>query len=379
MNNQWFIRYYEKNNISLLKRGKIFVLTGPRRTGKTELINKITSSFKGKFFMGTGDDMRLREILSSQYLQQILVNLGDYDLVFIDEAQRIPEVGIGLKLLIDHKPEMVIVITGSSSFSLTKSTGEPLTGRQIVRKLFPVSVLELYGQFGGMYIEENLEELLIFGSYPEVLKSSGKQEKIEYLNMLRDSYLLKDLFELEHVRYRGKLFNLLKMLAFQIGNEVSLNELSNKLDIAKQSVERYLELLEQAFIIIKVRGFSRNLRNEVTKTARYYFYDNGVRNALINNFNDLSTRNDIGMLRENFLFVERLKKQEYKRLYSNNYFWRTYDKKEIDMIEEREGKLFAYELKFSDKKAKIPDSWKQAYPESETEVISRKNYLEFLI
>jgi len=229
-----------------------------------------------------------------------------------------------------------------------------------------------------MYVQERLEDLMIFGSYPEVLKSLNGEGKIEYLLTLRDSYLLKDVFEMEQVRYPSKVFDLLKLLAFQIGNEVSLNELSNKLGIAKQSVERYLELLEKAFVIVKVNGFSRNLRNEVTKTARYYFYDNGIRNAIINNFNDLTTRNDTGMLWENFLFIERLKKQEYKRIFSTNYFWRTYDKKEIDLIEERQGKLYAYEFKYSRSKAKIPLAWKAAYPDSESYIISRDNYLEFL-
>lgn len=378
-NKQWFNRVYENERDNLLEPGKVFVLTGPRRTGKTELIKHFLSSLSGNIYKGTGDDMRLREVLSSQYLQNINTHFGGYDCIFIDEAQRIPEIGYGLKLLIDHNPEKIVVITGSSSFALAKQTGEPLTGRQIVRKLYPVSVLELNSQFGGMFVDERLEELLIFGSYPELLKKSARNEKIEYLVTLRDSYLLKDIFELEQLRYQGKLFDLLKMLAFQIGNEVSLNELSNKLDMAKQSIERYLDLLEKTFIIIKVRGFSRNLRNEVTKTARYYFYDNGVRNALINNFNDLSSRNDLGMLWENFLFIERLKKQEYRRMFSNNYFWRTYDKKEIDLIEEREGKLHAYEFKYSDRKVRIPKAWKLAYPDSETKIVSRNNYLEFLV
>ena len=379
MDNIWYNRFYEKNASSILKKGKVFVLTGPRRTGKTELINKLISEKGGKMFSGTGDDMRLREILSSQYLEQIKLNLGAYDVVFIDEAQKIPELGMGLKLLIDHSPEMILVITGSSSFSLSKSTGEPLTGRQIIRQLFPVSVLELFNQFGGMYIQEMLEELMIFGSYPEVLKSLNREDKIEYLISLRDSYLLKDIFEMEQVRYPAKVFDLLKLLAFQIGNEVSLNELSNTLGIAKQSVERYLYLLEKAFVIIKVKGFARNLRKEITKTSRYYFYDNGIRNALISNFNDLTTRNDIGMLWENFLFIERIKKQEYKRIYSNNYFWRTYDKKEVDMVEERDGKLFAYEFKYSAKKSKIPLAWKTSYPDSDSSIISKDNFLDFLI
>ena len=229
-----------------------------------------------------------------------------------------------------------------------------------------------------MYTQEMLEELMIFGSYPEVLKSLNREDKIEYLISLRDSYLLKDIFEMEQVRYPAKVFDLLKLLAFQIGNEVSLNELSNTLGIAKQSVERYLYLLEKAFVIIKVNGFARNLRKEITKTSRYYFYDNGIRNALISNFNDLTTRNDIGMLWENFLFIERIKKQEYMRIFSNNYFWRTYDKKEIDLIEERDGKLYAYEFKYSARKAKIPLAWKTSYPDSDSSIISRDNFMDFL-
>jgi len=219
--NQWYTRVYEKEEVRLLEPGKVFVLTGPRRTGKTELIKHLLFSLTGNIYQGTGDDMRLREVLSSQYLQRINTYFGGYDCVFIDEAQRIPEVGSGLKLLIDHNPQMIVVITGSSSFSLSRQTGEPLTGRQIVRKLFPISVLELYSQFGGMFVDERLEELMIFGSYPELLKRTGRNGKIEYLVTLRDSYLLKDIFELEQLRYQGKLFDLLKMLAFQIGNEVS--------------------------------------------------------------------------------------------------------------------------------------------------------------
>jgi len=351
---KWYKRYLEFHEVDFLKKGKVFILYGPRRVGKTELIKKYISDFDGKIYSGTGDNQELREILSSQRLSRITSFLGNYDLLFIDEAQRIPEIGMGLKLLVDHFPEMKIIATGSSSFDLSNKLGEPLTGRNITRLLFPVSIFELYHQFGGMHILQMLENLLIFGSYPETLNATSVKEITEYLISLRDAYLFKDILELENIRNPSKLTDLLKLLAFQIGQEVSLNELSNNLGIAKQSVERYLDLLEKSFIIKKVGGFSRNLRKEVVKTNRYYFWDNGIRNAVINNFNLPDQRNDKGMLWENFLFIERLKSKEYKRIYSNDYFWRTYDQQEIDLVEEREGQLFGYEFKYAPRKKKIP-------------------------
>lgn len=374
----WYERYLEFQESNFLKKGKVSILYGPRRVGKTELIKKLISTQKGKIYSGTGDNLELREILSSQRLSRITSLLGSYEILFIDEAQRIPDIGLTLKLLIDNFPEMIIIATGSSSFDLSSQLGEPLTGRNITRILFPVSVFELNQQFGGMSVLDMLEDLTIFGSYPETLNAQSQKDKIEYLFSLRDAYLFKDILELDSIRNPSKLTDLLKLLAFQIGQEVSLTELGNNLGIAKQSVERYLDLLEKAFIIIKVGGFSRNLRKEVVKTSRYYFWDNGIRNALINNFNPLEQRNDKGMLWENFLFIERLKTKEYKRIFSNDYFWRTYDKQEIDLVEEREGQLFGYEFKLPPKKTKIPKTWEKTYPEAEYQVISRENFLEFL-
>jgi len=379
MESSWYSRYLELQTESILKKGKVFVLYGPRRVGKTELIRKIVSGFDGKIFSGTGDNQEVRELLSSQKLSQLQTAFGSYQLIFIDEAQRIPAVGFALKLLIDHFPEMIIVVTGSSSFDLSNKIGEPLTGRNTLRNLFPISILELYNQLGGMFVLQKLEDLLIFGTYPEVLTANSANDKKEYLIAIRDAYLFKDILELESIRNPAKLTDLLKLLAFQIGQEVSLNELSNNLGIAKQSVERYLDLLEKTFIIKKVSGFSRNLRKEIVKTARYYFWDNGIRNALINNFNPLGQRNDVGMLWENFLYMERLKTKSYKRIFASDYFWRTYDRQEIDLIEEREGKLFAYEFKWQPKNVKPPKAWSDAYPDSEFQVISKENFLEFLI
>jgi len=379
MESAWYNRYLESQSDAILKKGKVFVLYGPRRVGKTELIKKMIAGFNGKIFTGTGDNQEVRELLSTQKLSQLQTALGSYQLLFIDEAQRIPEVGYALKLLIDHFPEMIILVTGSSSFDLSNKIGEPLTGRNTLRNLFPISVLELYNQFGGMYVLQKLEDLLIYGAYPDVLNASAADDKKEYLISIRDSYLLKDILELESIKNPSKLSDLLKLLAFQIGQEVSLNELSNSLGIAKQSVERYLDLLEKTFIIKKVGGFSRNLRKEVVKTARYFFWDNGIRNALINNFNPIGQRNDIGMLWENFLYMERLKTKSYKRIFSNDYFWRTYDRQEIDLVEDRDGKLYAYEFKWKPQKVKAPKAWADAYPGSGFQVISKENFLDFLI
>jgi len=379
MESAWYNRYLETQTDTILKKGKVFVLYGPRRVGKTELIKKMIAGFSGKIYSGSGDNQEIRELLSTQKLSQLQSAFGSYQMVFIDEAQRIPEAGYGLKLLIDHFPEMIILVTGSSSFDLSNKIGEPLTGRNIVRNLFPISVLELNEQFGGMYVLQKLEELLIFGAYPDVLNATSVDDKKEYLMSIRDSYLLKDILELESVKNPSKLSDLLKLLAFQIGQEVSLNELSNNLGIAKQSVERYLDLLEKTFIIKKVGGFSRNLRKEVVKTARYFFWDNGIRNALINNFNLPTQRNDVGMLWENFLYMERLKTKSYKRIFSNDYFWRTYDRQEIDLVEDREGKLYAYEFKWKPRNVRVPKAWSDAYPDSQFQVVSKDNFLEFLI
>jgi uncharacterized protein len=379
MIDHWYKRFYENLTSSLLQPGKVLVLYGPRRVGKTELVRAMLSTYKGKIFSGTGDNQELRTLLESQQLTKISTLFGSYDLIFIDEAQRIPQIGFGLKLLVDSHPNISVIVTGSSSLDLSNKIGEPLTGRNKIRTLFPISILELYQQFGGMEVIQILEQLLLFGSYPDVLNAKSKEDKIEYLLSVRDSYLLKDILEMENIRNPSKLSDLLKLLAFQIGHKVSLNELSNSLGIAKQSVERYLDLLEKTFIIKRIGGFSRNLRSEVTKTARYYFYDNGIRNAIINNFNPIDQRNDIGMLWENFLFIERIKKQEYKRLFSNNYFWRTYNRQEIDLVEERDGRLYGYEFKWKQRRINAPKIWKETYTNSDFEVISKDNFLEFLI
>ncbi|MBI5700465.1 ATP-binding protein [Candidatus Saganbacteria bacterium] len=373
-----FKRYYSEKLLDLLEPNKVLVLYGPRRVGKTTLIEEFIKGYNGKVFLGFGDDAKTKDILKTQEIEKIRNYFGGYHVIIIDEAQKIPDIGLSLKLIVDHLPNIKVIATGSSSFDLANKIGEPLTGRQRIIRLFPLSSMELKEQFGAVDAEKRLDDLLIYGSYPELLLKANYNNKMEYLSSLRDSYLYKDILELENLRNSDKIADLLRLIGFQIGNEVSLNELGNALDLSKQTVEKYLDLLEKAFVIIKVRGFSRNLRKEISKTARYYFWDNGVRNSIINNFNSLAARNDVGQLWENFLFIERFKKRSYQNILSNVYFWRTYDQKEVDLVEEREGKLFGYEFKWGDKKARKPKLWLQTYTNATYEVINRDNYLGFI-
>ena len=310
---EWINRSIENNFDHLISAGKVLIVYGARRVGKTSVVEKyIRKNNQKKCFIGTGDDIDVRNILSSENKTQITNSFKGYDIVFIDEAQRIPKIGWGLKLLVDANQDLRIIASGSSSFELYNLIGEPLTGRHRIYKLHPISMMEISENKGRMHIRQHLNDYLIYGTYPECIQAENYEQKKDYLITLRNSYLFKDIFALENIQNSDKIIDLLKMIALQIGNEVSLNELSVALGIAKQTVDRYLNLLEKSFIIVKVRGYSSNLRKEITKTSRYYFWDNGVRNALINNFNDPSTRIDMGMLWENFCFIERMKKQEYQ-------------------------------------------------------------------
>jgi len=364
---------------NLLKKNKVLVIYGPRRVGKTTLLNNFLKKTKFKYKLDSGDNIKTQEIISSQDFDKILSYVENYELLAIDEAQRIPAVGLGLKIIVDQRENIYIVVTGSSSFDLSQQVGEPLTGRKRTIILYPLSQKELYFQYNKYELKEKLEEFLIFGSYPEIIISKNKEEKIEILNELVNSYLLKDILSLEKVKSPKVLLDLLKLLAFQVGKEVSLNELSNSLKIDVKTVGRYLDLLEKSFVIKRINGFSRNLRREVTKKAKYYFIDNGVRNGVISQFNDLSLRNDQEELWENFMVSERMKKLAYSKIYRNLYFWRTYDGQEVDLVEEGEGKLFGYEFKWSDrKKSKKPKDW-DSYENSEFRVINRENYLDFVL
>ena len=359
--------------------GKVAIIYGPRRVGKTTLLKSYLAACGLRYRLETGDDIRLSHLLGSGDLQRITAFAEGYDLVAIDEAQQIPGIGLGLKMLVDHRPELRIIATGSSSFDLAGAVGEPLTGRKRTVTLFPVSQLELRQELNAYDLGQRLEEFLIYGAYPEIVTTPGRKEKIELLEELVGSYLLKDVLALERIRSSRPLLELLKLVAFQIGGEVSLNELATQVRLDVKTVGRYLDILEKAFVIVRVGGFSRNLRNEITSKAKYYFLDNGLRNAVIGQYNLLDSRNDIGALWENFVIAERLKKRAYTGMYGSYYFWRTYDGKEIDYLEERDGRLFGYECKWSPRKeVRPPAKWQASYPEAVFEVVTPETYLDFV-
>lgn len=372
------IKRYYQNLQQYLQPNKVLVLYGPRRVGKTTLLNLYLDSSPLKYKLVNGDDLLVQQTLSSQSIDQIKKFVEGYELLAVDEAQRIPNIGLGLKILVDHVPNIKVIATGSSSFDLSNKIGEPLTGRTITLKLYPIAQIELLNQYNHYELKTKKDDYLIYGSYPEVLTAPTTEKKIFYLREITDSYLLRDILEMEEVKGSKVLLDLLKLLAFQVGNEVSLAELGSNLMIDAKTVGRYLDLLEKSFIIVNIRGYSRNLRKEVTKKSKYYFYDNGIRNAIISNFNSLDLRDDIGKLWENFLVSERIKKQAYKNIFANNYFWRTWDQKEVDLVEEREGKIFGYEFKYSPNRKKLPKEFLDTYPNASLEIISQDNYLDFI-
>lgn len=376
------IKRIYQNLGSFLHSQEVLILYGPRRVGKTTLLEDYLKKSKLKYRLETGDNVFVREILSSQDLACIREYLQGYELLAIDEAQAIPNIGENLKLIIDKIPEVRVIATGSSSFDLASQVGEPLTDRKTTLTLYPISQLELLKNNNNPFdLKQKLQEFLVFGSYPKIVTVNNRDEKIRLIEELVGSYILKDILALEKIKGSKILLDLLKLLAFQIGKEVSLGELSRQLSIDGKTVGRYLDLLEKTFIIVRLGGFSRNLRSEVTDKAKYYFLDNGIRNGVISQFNGLDSRNDVGQLWENFIFAERLKKRSYQHIYGQSYFWRTYEQQEIDLIEERDGKLFAYEYKWAIKYENMqpPKRWVETYPEGVSfQVIHPENYLDFI-
>lgn len=375
-----YIPQIQLNNLKkLLTPKKTVIVYGPRRCGKTTLLERFLKDIPEKnYLFVTGEDITVRELLSSQSIESLKSFVGNKKFLIIDEAQKIKNIGLNIKLILDHLPKIKVIASGSSSFDLAKQVGEPLTGRKFTLKMFPLAQLELSSIENKAQIASHLEERLIYGSYPEVVLLKDNTSRTAYLRELVSSYLYKDILELDGLRHSDKLIKLLQLLSFQIGKEISYDELGRQLGMSKNTVDRYLDLLEKSFVVFKLAGFSRSLRKEISKNQRYYFYDVGIRNALINNFNQLSIRNDIGMLWENYIVCERLKKQEYLQSPANNYFWRTYDQKEIDLIEEYSGKLHGYEIKWSVKKSKPPKEWLKTYKNSEYSLITKNNYLEFI-
>lgn len=372
-------RFYEPLE-SYLQPSKVLVIYGPRRVGKTTLLQNFLAHTALKYKLDSGDNVRTQQVLSSQDFGQILDYCAGYALIAIDEAQGIPNIGMALKIMVDQIPGIQVIATGSSSFDLAGQVGEPLTGRKRTLSLFPFSQGELLSLYNRQELREHLEEFVVYGSYPEVIQAASLKAKAEIISEIANAYLLKDILAFDRVRSSRTLLNLLQLLAFQVGSEVSLNELATQVGVDVKTIQRHLDLLEKTFVIFRLGGFSRNLRQEITSKAKYYFFDNGIRNALIAQFNRLGQRNDTGLLWENFCMIERNKQRAYLPIYGNAYFWRTYAGQEIDLVEEREGKLFGYELKWSENKPIYPpQAWVDGYPDAEFTVINPGNYLAYLL
>ena len=374
-----FKRSYEPLD-NHLQPNKVLVIYGPRRVGKTTLLQAYLSQTSLKYKLDSGDNIRTQQILSSQDFDQILPYVEGYELLAIDEAQNIPNIGMGLKIIVDQAPGIRVIVTGSSSFELAGQVGEPLTGRKFTLSLYPLAQSELLSIHNKFELKEHLADYLVYGTYPEVLLAPTRQARVTALTEIADSYLLKDILAFDRVRNSRTLLDLLKLLAFQVGSEVSINELATQLAADVKTLQRYLDLLEKAFVIVRLGGFSRNLRQEVVNKSKYYFLDNGIRNAVIAQFNGLEQRNDIGALWENFMFMERLKYRTYRPLHANMYSWRTYDRQEIDLVEERGGRLYGYEFKWSPNKIiPAPKSWIGTYSNASFEVIHPDNYQGFVL
>lgn len=371
-------RFIEKQVLKALKPGQVVGIFGARRTGKTILLETLKQKIDNKVLMVHGENLDVAEILSSQRTSTLKQFVEGYQYLFIDEAQTIPRIGVNLKLMVDTIPQLSILVSGSSAFDLKRNIGEPLVGRSHYFHLYPFAQLELGAHQNFLNTKEQLETNLIFGSYPQVITAATLDEKKQKLESIRDGYLLKDILALERIKDSLFVFNLLRLIAFQIGNDISYSELATNLKVGTKTVQRYLELLEKNYVVFSLPGFSRNLRKEYTKTPRYYFWDNGIRNAIISNYNFLSWRDDVGKLWENYCIVERIKKTDYQAQYANRFFWRTYDQKEIDYIEERDGKLFAYEFKWKASKRSAPKIFLKTYPNSTYAVIHQQNYLDFI-
>ena len=370
-------RLISKTLTSALARKKVIILLGARQTGKTTLLTHCIKQLENTLWLN-GDEYDVQQIFQNATSIQLKNAIGNHKTVVIDEAQRIFNIGIALKLIYDHFPEIQLIATGSSAFDLKNKLNEPLTGRKLEYHLFPFCFQELVNHHGLFIEKRNLTTRLVFGSYPEVINNAGNE--ISILKSLADSYLYKDILMLDSVKKPEKLINLLQALALQIGSEVSYNEIGNLIGIDSKTVENYINLLEKSFIIFKLNSLNRNARNELKLSKKIYFYDNGIRNAVINNFQVAAIRQDIGALFENYLVSERVKANNYNNSYAKNYFWRTKDQQEIDYVEEYDGKFMAYEFKWNENKnVRFSKTFTNAYPETECTSISPANFEDFLI
>lgn len=371
-------RAIEKTLIERLIPNKVNLIFGTRRVGKTFLLKKLIANQPFKTLMLQGEDSDVQQILAQQSVANYQRLLHHIELLVIDEAQAIPAIGKILKLIVDNIEGIRVIVIGSSAFDLANLSGEPLTGRAYFHELYPISQQELMEQENALQTLQNLEDRLIYGSYPELWNLPFSVTKAEYLKELLNTYLLKDIIAFEGIRNSSKIRDLLRLIAFQIGKEVSMDELGKQLQLSRNTVEKYLDLCSKVFIIKKLEAFSGNLRKEITKSSRWYFWDLGIRNALINDFRPLTLRTDKGELWENYLISERLKFLKYNRNWAETYFWRTYDQQEIDWLELENGQLRAYEFKWNEAKTKVPRAFATTYPEATFSVVNQENYLSFI-
>jgi predicted AAA+ superfamily ATPase len=363
---------------SKIGAGKAIIIMGPRQAGKSTLLAELTKQTDRKHILLDCDEPDIRQLLTNTSSTALKNLIGDATLVLIDEAQRVKNIGLTLKLFTDKIPAVQVVVTGSSAFELSNEINEPLTGRKFEYLMLPLSTAEMAQHHGVLDEKRLLQTRLVFGMYPEVVNKPGKE--IELLKGLATSYLYKDIFTFNDVRKPEILEKLLKALALQVGSEVSYNELAQTVGSDQLTVQRYLDLLEKSFVVFRLPAYSRNLRNELRKSRKIFFYDNGIRNAILGNYTLLPARTDVGKLWENFLVSERLKWLQLNRSYTLRYFWRTTEAREIDYLEEFDGKLMAFEFKWnSDRKVSFPKPFLDAYPEALTQLIHPENYFDFLI
>ncbi len=371
-------RDLEETIISELQPGKVIVIYGARRVGKTVLIEQLMQRFQGKKILLNGEDITTINMLSRRSIanyQQLFANI---DLLIIDEAQNINDIGKILKLIVDNLKNLSILVSGSSSFDLKNQAGEPLVGRSYSFILYPFSHNEVLQIENQIELIQHVEQYLVYGNYPELFTIEDFIKKQNYLIEIVELYLLKDILMIDGIKNASKMHNLLKLIALQVGSEVSYDELSKQLGLSRNTVEKYLDLLSKTFVIFKLPAYSTNPRKEVSKIAKWYFYDNGIRNALINNFKPIVIRNDIGMLWENYIISERIKKNNNLHLHKNYYFWRNYNKQEIDLIEEYNGEIHAFECKWQEKAVKIPSSFKENDSFKSFNIIHSNNFHEFI-
>ena len=359
-------------------QGKVILLLGPRQVGKTTVVRAVAQAIDIDYLYLNADEPDVPQLLSGKSSTELKALIGDRKLVLLDEAQRIEDIGLRLKLLVDRYPEIQLLVTGSSSLELSNRAQEPLTGRKFEYQLYPLCYAELEQHFGVLETNRLVEDRLLYGGYPEIVTAPGEQ-RIERLKTLASSYLYKDILALQDVRKPELLARLLQALAFQIGSQVSYQELSRLLRVDNQTIERYVDLLEKAFVIFRLGSFSRNLRTELKRSKKIFFWDTGIRNALISNFQPMALRQDKEALWENYLVAERLKINHYQKRYANTYFWRTHAQQELDYLEERDGRLYAFEFTWNPKKKKrIPASFLTGYPGAVTQVVDRENFRDFL-